>query len=80
MIKRSHGRKCYNKIQTIVNYYELNDITTNTKFNRKPYKLMCLTFQHKTKRVILILDLLQNLLHNIRNNYSFLNTKQKINS
>ena len=32
MITRSHGRKCYNKIQTIVKYYELNDSTTTTKF------------------------------------------------
>ena len=58
-----------------MNYYELNDSTTTTKFTRKPYKLMCLTFQHKTKRVILILHLLQNLLHNIRDFFFLISNK-----
>ena len=75
MITRSHGRKCYNKIQTIVKYYELKDSTTTTKFTTQALQTDASNFQHKTKRVIL--HLLQNLPHNIRNNYSFLYMKQK---
>ena len=58
--------------------YELSDSTTTKKFTTQALQIDVSKFSTQNKRVIL--HLLQNLLHNLRNYYSFLDMKQKSNS
>ena len=50
MITRSHRRKCYNKIQTIVKYYELKDSTTTTKFTTQALKTDASNFSTQNQK------------------------------
>ena len=58
--------------------YELSDSTTTKKFTIQALQIDVPKFSTQNKRVIL--HLLQNLLHILRNYYSFLDMKQKSNS
>ena len=58
--------------------YELSDSTTTKIFTILALQIDVSKFSTQNKRVIL--HLLQNLLHNLRNYYSFLVMKQKSNS
>ena len=58
--------------------YELSDSTTTKKFTIQALQIDVSKFSTLNKRVIL--HLLQNLMHNLRNYYSFLDMKQKSNS
>ena len=58
--------------------YELSDSTTTKKFTIQALQIDVSKFSTQNKGVIL--HLLQNLLHILRNYYSFVDIKQKSNS